>query len=104
MGRAARARPKYLAEKLRQLREGLGLSQNKLIPQLGLKGEITQQDISSYELGENEPTLIFLLRIARLAGGLRGTGRYLEMLIDDNLKLRLPERRNISQVKKRPKK
>ena len=93
MGRAARTRPVRLAEKLRQLRKGLGLSQKELISRMGLENEFTQQDISAFERDVSEPTLIMLLRIARLLGGRRDTGKYLEMLLDDDLKLRLPKRR-----------
>lgn len=91
MGRAARARPKHLAQKLLKLRKRLGLSQNELISQIKMEGELTQRQISAFERGKNEPNLIVLLRISRLVGGRMNTGKYLEMLLDDALKLRLPK-------------
>ena len=74
-----RPRPVRLAEKLLQIRTALGLSQNELIARLGL--ELTQNRISGYELGRNEPTLDVLLRYARVAGVC------LERLVDDELDL-----------------
>lgn len=93
MGRAIRARPEHLAKKLCSIREYLGVSQNGLISLMDMEGELRQNDISAYELGKNEPSLIFLLKIVRLVGGKKVTGKYLEMLIDDDLRLRLPKRR-----------
>jgi transcriptional regulator with XRE-family HTH domain len=54
-----------------------------------LSGEITQNRISAYELGEREPPLYVLLAYARACG----SGTYLEYLIDDNLDLpdKLPD-------------
>ena len=49
MGRATRLRSERLAEKLRQVREALGLSQNELIRHLGLDDLIYQSNISGYE-------------------------------------------------------
>lgn len=74
-----RPRPARLSEKLLQIRTALGLSQNELISRLGL--ELTQNRISGYELGRNEPTLDVLLSYARLAGVC------LERLVDDELDL-----------------
>jgi transcriptional regulator with XRE-family HTH domain len=74
-----RPRPARLSEKLLQIRTRLGLSQNELISRLGL--ELTQNRISGYELGRNEPTLDVLLRYARVAGVC------LERLVDDELDL-----------------
>lgn len=91
MGRAERRRPARMAEKLLALREHLGLSQNELIARMGLLRTLRQSDISSYELGKREPPLEVLLRYARAAGGRRGAGGYLEMIIDDELDLKLPE-------------
>jgi transcriptional regulator with XRE-family HTH domain len=68
MGRAARLRSERLAEKLRQIRTALGLSQNELIRQLGLEEVIYQSNISGYESGEREPPLPILLRYAEAAG------------------------------------
>lgn len=91
MGRRARLRPKRLAEKLRQVRLALGLSQSEMLDRLGF--EIHYTRISEYELGKNEPALPILLRYARVAGVI------VDVLIDDELDLpdKLP-----AKVKYRP--
>jgi transcriptional regulator with XRE-family HTH domain len=68
MGRAARLRSERLAEKLRQIRLALGLSQNELIRRLGLEDVIYQSNVSGYESGEREPPLPILLKYAQAAG------------------------------------
>lgn len=68
MGRAARLRSARLAEKLRHIRNALGLSQNDLIKQLGLEDVLYQSNVSGFESGEREPPLPILLRYAQLAG------------------------------------
>ena len=68
MGRAARLRSERLADKLRQVREALGLSQNELIRRLGLEELIYQSNVSGYESGEREPPLPILLKYAEAAG------------------------------------
>ncbi|HJR07090.1 MAG TPA: helix-turn-helix transcriptional regulator [Pyrinomonadaceae bacterium] len=68
MGRAARLRSARLPEKLRQIRDALGLSQNELIKQLGLDDVLYQSNVSGFESGEREPPLPVLLRYAQLAG------------------------------------
>ena len=84
MGQATRAKPKRLAEKLRSIRKGLGLSQNGLIKRLGLTGRLSQGKVSEFERGEREPPLPILLRYARAAGV------WMDVLADDTLDL--PER------------
>jgi transcriptional regulator with XRE-family HTH domain len=86
MGRAARLRSERLAEKLREIRMALGLSQNELIKQLGLDDVIYQSNVSGYELGEREPPLPILLKYAEAAGVC------LDVLANDDLDLpdRLP--------------
>jgi transcriptional regulator with XRE-family HTH domain len=86
MGRAARLRSERLAEKLRQIREALGLSQNELIRRLGLEEVIYQSNVSGYESGEREPPLPILLKYAEAAGVC------LDVLANDDLDLpaRLP--------------
>jgi transcriptional regulator with XRE-family HTH domain len=79
MGEKARPKPARLAEKLLQIREALGLSQNELIRRLGV--ELAQNRVSDYELGKGEPPLPLLLTYARLAGVC------LERLVDDDLDL-----------------
>lgn len=68
MGRAARLRSARLAEKLRHIRNALGLSQNELIKQLGFDGMLYQSNVSGFESGEREPPLPILLKYAQLAG------------------------------------
>jgi transcriptional regulator with XRE-family HTH domain len=81
MGRASRHKPKYLAEKLLQIRTVLDLSQNGMIRRLGLTERITQDYISGYERGVREPSLDVLLQYARVAGV------WIDVLIDDELVL-----------------
>jgi transcriptional regulator with XRE-family HTH domain len=85
----ARRRPKYLAKKLLQIRLALGLSQTEMHRRLGVEDEILYTRISDYELDKAEPTLMVLLRYARVAGV------YVDVLIDDDLDLpkKLPARR-----------
>jgi transcriptional regulator with XRE-family HTH domain len=84
MGKSARERPRRLAEKLLQIRLSLGLSQNEMLSALGLRGKVFRSAVSGYELGTREPSLLVLLRYARLAGVST------DVLIDD--KLDLPKR------------
>ncbi len=81
MGRYHRQKPKRLAEKLLQIREKLGLSQNELIRHLALEDEITQSRISGYELGTREPSLPTLLKYAR------SVSISTDILIDDQAEL-----------------
>jgi transcriptional regulator with XRE-family HTH domain len=79
MGTKARQRPKRLGEKLLQIRQSFGLSQNEMI--MRLEVEVTQNTLSSYELGNREPPLLILLSYARAAGV------SMEVLADDELEL-----------------
>jgi transcriptional regulator with XRE-family HTH domain len=67
-----------LADKLRQLRESLGLSQGEIAARIDVKDRAS---ISGYERGEREPPLPVLLAYARL-GKVK-----VETLIDDELDL-----------------
>jgi transcriptional regulator with XRE-family HTH domain len=84
----ARQRPKRLAEKLLQIRLALDLSQTEMYRRLGVENEILYTRISDYELDKSEPTLMVLLRYARVAGVI------VDVLIDDELDLpaKLPAR------------
>jgi transcriptional regulator with XRE-family HTH domain len=86
MGEKARQKPKRLAEKLLQIRQALGLSQNELIKRMGV--DLHQNRISDYETGKGEPSLLILLEYARLVG------ISTDVLIDDKLDLpaKLPKR------------
>ncbi|MGB8510397.1 MAG: helix-turn-helix transcriptional regulator [Pyrinomonadaceae bacterium] len=77
----ARPKPARLAEKLRQVRLALGLSQSEIHKRLGVENLIEFKRISDYELGKNEPTLMILLQYARIAGV------HMEALVDDEIEL-----------------
>jgi transcriptional regulator with XRE-family HTH domain len=81
-----RRRPERLGEKLRQIRDALGLSQSELLRRLNAEDLITYHQISGYESGKREPPLTILLQYARTAGV------SMETLADDELDLpdRLP--------------
>ena len=81
MGRASRQRPQRLAEKLRQIRNAYGLSQDDIASRLAVEGELNRNYISGFERGTREPPLPVLLRYARLAGV------YVDALIDDSVDL-----------------
>jgi transcriptional regulator with XRE-family HTH domain len=85
----ARQRPQRLAEKLLQVRLALGLSQTEMHKRLDVEDDILYTRISDYELDKSEPTLMVLLRYARVAGVI------VDVLIDDELDLpaKLPTRR-----------
>ncbi len=80
MGRSSRPTPKYLASKLRRVRDGLELSQAAMCKKLGFP-KIHPAHISAYEQGKREPPLPVLLKYARLAGVST------DVLIDDKLNL-----------------
>jgi len=80
MGRSRRSQPLRLAKKLQTIRVGwLRLSQTEMAKALDLTVHYTA--VSHFELGTREPSLMVLLKYARLAG------ISMEVLIDDNLDL-----------------
>lgn len=83
MGRRAREKPRRLARKLLQIRNGVdgGLSQEEIIRRLGLDKEFDRTYISKWEGGIIEPPLRVLLRYGNLAGVI------LDVLADDQLDL-----------------
>ena len=81
MGRKPRAKPERLAEKLRAIREALGLSQGEIVRRLNAGEMIDAKHVSKFELGEREPSLLVLLRYARIAGVA------IDVLADDKLDL-----------------
>lgn len=82
MGRAPRERPLRLPEKLKKIREHLSLSQGAMLIRLGYdESNLTRGRISSYELGEKEPSLLVLYAYAKVANV------YLDVLVDDELDL-----------------
>ena len=76
-----RPRPMRLAEKLLQIRVGLGLSQTQMLERLGLADSMHYGRISEYEQDKREPTLMTLLAYAHAASV------HLEDIVDDNLDL-----------------
>jgi len=78
-----RPRPDRLSEKLREIRERLGLSQTQMVVRLGLE-KMKASRISQYETNDREPSLKTLLEYAYAAGV------HLEEIVDDDLEL--PER------------
>ncbi|HEX7955315.1 MAG TPA: helix-turn-helix transcriptional regulator [Pyrinomonadaceae bacterium] len=77
----ARPKPERLAEKLRQIRLALGLSQPEMLKRLGLEEGMQYARISEYETGQREPSLLTLLAYSRVAGV------HMEVLADDELDL-----------------
>ena len=76
-----RPRPKRLAEKLRAIRQNLGLSQTQMLKRLEHEKTMHYGRISEYESGKREPTLMTILQYARVAGV------HLEDIVDDELEL-----------------
>ena len=91
MGRTPREKPECLAKKLAQIRLTLDLSQDGMIRRLGLENQLTREEISKYERGLRIPSLLTLLRYARVSN------LVVDYLIDDDLDL--PEKLS-NRVKK----
>jgi transcriptional regulator with XRE-family HTH domain len=81
MGKGKRERPARLGDKLTEIRLKLRLSQNSMLRHLGLDDKLTREELSAYERGVREPTLLTLLKYAQAAG------IYVDMLIDDGVDL-----------------
>jgi transcriptional regulator with XRE-family HTH domain len=82
MGRANRVRPTRLAEKLLHVRNALGLTQEQMIKRLNYTASpLHPQNVSGFETGEREPSLLVILAYARCAR------ISTDMLIDDELDL-----------------
>ena len=77
----ARNRPKRLAEKLLQIREALGLSQQEMAKRLAeLAGiTITNKNVSKYERGRSVPFIEIVLAYARAANVM------MNEIVDDDL-------------------
>jgi transcriptional regulator with XRE-family HTH domain len=97
MGKGARRRPRRLPEKLLEIRQKLGLSQNEMVRRMGLTDEMERDYISKFERGTLEPSLWVLLQYARTAN------ISVEALIDNNLYLpaKLPAHPKSEGIKKR---
>jgi transcriptional regulator with XRE-family HTH domain len=99
MGKSPRLKPKRLPEKLRQIRERLGLSQNGLRRQMGFEEVLVQASISGYESGTREPPLPVLLRYSEVSGV------WINSIIDDEVEIpeRLPCSRMCEGVRRKSK-
>lgn len=92
MGLKTRVRSERLAQKLKQIREKMNLSQNELLKRIEFEDIFDRSTISHYESGKREPPLPVLLRYAKLANV------YVDVLIDDELNLpeQIPSREKSS--------
>lgn len=95
--RRPRQKPKRLAGKLLAVRAALGVSQAQMVKSLDAEAMIVPGQISEFETGKREPSLLILLRYARVAGVC------LDALVDDELDLpvRLPGKPKHEGVKSR---
>ena len=93
----ARPKPERLAGKLQQVRLSLGLSQTELLRRLDAEDILAYSQISEFETGRREPSLLVLLRYARLSGVPT------EVLIDDELDLpdKLPGPTDHNEIRRR---
>lgn len=96
MGRIPREKPSRLAEKLTYIRKALNLSQDGMARRLGIGDRLTREEISKYERGLRIPSLLTLLKYARVACLI------VDDLIDDDLNLPkiLPVRVNSKRMNK----
>ena len=82
MGSGKRIIPARLGEKLRAIRENLGLTTEELIIRLDCPSvPLHRASITQYEKGRREPPLIVLLKYSRLVN------LSVDLLIDDKLEL-----------------
>ena len=98
MGTKRRPQPAHLGRKLLQIRRSLDLSQEQMAERLDTKeSPVYPTHISEFERGKREPSLLVLLRYARLAGVSS------DVLIDDDLDLPdyLPVQSKIKQMMRR---
>jgi transcriptional regulator with XRE-family HTH domain len=91
MGRGAREKPERLGEKLALIRSSLELSQEAMVRTLATRGKLTRNDISKYERDLREPSLLVLLRYARIA----------QISVDDLLDDEVDLPKTFSQAKRR---
>lgn len=93
-----RPRPRRLGSKLREIRQGLGLSQSQMLARLGLEETMHYGRISQYENDEREPTLMTLLAYSHVAGV------HLEDIVSDDLDLptKLPGSVNYQGLRHKP--
>lgn len=97
MGTARRPQPKYLPAKLLRIRQALGLTQEQMAARLRhLKPPPQPGQISRFEQGKREPSLLILLEYARMVGVT------IDTLADDDAELpsRLPAKDGQAGVKR----
>jgi transcriptional regulator with XRE-family HTH domain len=100
MGMKRRPQPARLAEKLRTIRLGLGLSQEQMVERLDYhKSPLYASQISLFEQGKREPPVLVLLYYARVIST-TGGGEFLEAILDDEMEL--PDMLPADPVKIRP--
>jgi transcriptional regulator with XRE-family HTH domain len=97
MGARPRLRQKRLPEKLRAIRDALGISQSEMLRRLGAEELIDYSRISEFETGKGEPPLRILLQYARVANV------WADVLIDDDLDLpdKMPSAKKHEGVRRR---
>jgi transcriptional regulator with XRE-family HTH domain len=81
MGKYPRQKQKRVGEKLRQIREVLGLSQSDIVREFDLPENYQRGMISNYENDHREPPLFILLSYAKLSGVC------LDEIVDDEVDL-----------------
>src|ERR1051325_4433417 len=96
MGTARRPQPKRLPAKLLKVRQLLGLAQDQMAAQLSRAKPSPQPgQVSRFEQGKREPSLLLLLEYARVAGG------FTDVFFDDELDVpeRLPSDLKVGKVR-----
>lgn len=82
MGRGKQEQPQRIAEKLKQIRLDLGLTQEEMAKRLENQNvKIYRGYVGLYEIGERVPSVLIILAYARVAGVT------METLCDDKLEL-----------------
>lgn len=96
MGSAKREKPEFLAEKLLAIRTKLSITLEQMADELSTgKIKLRKSDVSRYETGIREPSLIVLLKYACLADV------YVDALIDDKLELSKIKKKGKSYAKQK---
>ena len=87
MGSASRIKPEKLGEKLMAIRNQFEYSFSEMAARLSDERiTVLRTDVSRYEKGLREPSLVVLLRYAKLAG------TTLDVLADDEVKFLKPKK------------
>jgi transcriptional regulator with XRE-family HTH domain len=87
MGAKRRPQPARLGEKLRTIRNRLGLSQEQMVERLDYhKSPLYASQLSLFEQGKREPPVLVLLCYARTIST-TGGGEFLEIILDDEMEL-----------------